>query len=570
MPKDFFMLCRPFRQLYCPSKRKCSQKWYGMDSYRQETIPMNPRFGYRGLMVDAPLFRPKENLLRIIDCMGMLKLNTLHLHLTDDNGWRIEIKISVADRNRQAGWSAELSFSRTPWNSASGWTDNGGGSILRMIFVDCCLCGCTPDRGDSGNRDAGTQQCSVGCLSLLACPVVDKFIGVLPGLGGNHADIIYCRQWQCLFFSAKYNWWGSFALFPSNTFIWVVTKPVKPMESVPAVSGAYEERTEEWRRDLQGYFMADEQLCEEQRAWSYGLGWTDEYQDSRWCHYFGWVRDTGRLHWRQPDRDIVLWWLRHVCCTSFVIKVRNGLNRSLISAIIHWKIYMTTVNRFRNEAGRRKCVHCWWVYRDPCGLSSATSPKRWNILSSPSGGSGRRSMDFSGVQGLGQDSWRLWIIFTGIFDVKGITVCPFHVYPVQSDSMDGSLQVSWNVSAPDVEIRYTTNGSQPTAKSSLYERKWQVTTPQIIKALLLKTGKQMGQTLTLPIQWNKATAKTDATQQSGGACDGEWCRSSLKYTDSKWRSRGLGMIPFLYAGFGERESILKYNWAVSIIMEWST
>ena len=26
----------------------------------------------------------------------------------------------------------------------------------------------------------------------LACPVVDKYIGVLPGLGGDHADIIYC------------------------------------------------------------------------------------------------------------------------------------------------------------------------------------------------------------------------------------------------------------------------------------------------------------------------------------------------------------------------------------------
>jgi hexosaminidase len=51
------------------------------------------RFGYRGLMVDvARCFLPKENLFRIIDCMAMLKLNALHLHLTDDNGWRLEIK----------------------------------------------------------------------------------------------------------------------------------------------------------------------------------------------------------------------------------------------------------------------------------------------------------------------------------------------------------------------------------------------------------------------------------------------------------------------------------------------
>lgn len=57
------------------------------------TITDEPRFGYRGMMLDvARYFMPKENVLRIIDCMGMLKLNKLHFHLGDDNGWRLEIK----------------------------------------------------------------------------------------------------------------------------------------------------------------------------------------------------------------------------------------------------------------------------------------------------------------------------------------------------------------------------------------------------------------------------------------------------------------------------------------------
>ena len=52
-----------------------------------------PRFGYRGLMVDVSrYFVGKEELMKIIDCMSVLKLNKLHLHLTDDNGWRLEIK----------------------------------------------------------------------------------------------------------------------------------------------------------------------------------------------------------------------------------------------------------------------------------------------------------------------------------------------------------------------------------------------------------------------------------------------------------------------------------------------
>ena len=37
-------------------------------------------------------FMPKDYILQVIDNMAMHKMNTLHLHLVDDQGWRIEIK----------------------------------------------------------------------------------------------------------------------------------------------------------------------------------------------------------------------------------------------------------------------------------------------------------------------------------------------------------------------------------------------------------------------------------------------------------------------------------------------
>lgn len=52
-----------------------------------------PRFGWRGIMLDVSRhFFTKEEVKRYIDQMVRLKFNTLHWHLTDDNGWRIEIK----------------------------------------------------------------------------------------------------------------------------------------------------------------------------------------------------------------------------------------------------------------------------------------------------------------------------------------------------------------------------------------------------------------------------------------------------------------------------------------------
>ncbi len=55
-------------------------------------ITDRPRFAYRGVMLDvARHFFPVADVKRLIDHAGLIKLNHLHLHLTDDQGWRIAI-----------------------------------------------------------------------------------------------------------------------------------------------------------------------------------------------------------------------------------------------------------------------------------------------------------------------------------------------------------------------------------------------------------------------------------------------------------------------------------------------
>ncbi len=52
-----------------------------------------PRFGWRGLMVDVSRhFFPKEYMMQVIDGLALHKMNVMHWHLVDDQGWRIEIK----------------------------------------------------------------------------------------------------------------------------------------------------------------------------------------------------------------------------------------------------------------------------------------------------------------------------------------------------------------------------------------------------------------------------------------------------------------------------------------------
>lgn len=57
------------------------------------TIADLPRFGWRGIGLDvARTFYPPEELKALVDVLGWLKLNILHLHLNDDEAWRLNVK----------------------------------------------------------------------------------------------------------------------------------------------------------------------------------------------------------------------------------------------------------------------------------------------------------------------------------------------------------------------------------------------------------------------------------------------------------------------------------------------
>jgi hexosaminidase len=57
------------------------------------SVADRPRFGWRGTMLDVGRhFMPKEFVLRLIDLISLHKLNVLHLHLTEDQGWRLPVE----------------------------------------------------------------------------------------------------------------------------------------------------------------------------------------------------------------------------------------------------------------------------------------------------------------------------------------------------------------------------------------------------------------------------------------------------------------------------------------------
>jgi hexosaminidase len=79
------------RQLMPPSSLRRAGFPFAGDLGYQE-ISDAPRFGWRGVMLDvARHFMPVGDVLRFVDLIAFHKLNVLHLHLTDDQGWRVAV-----------------------------------------------------------------------------------------------------------------------------------------------------------------------------------------------------------------------------------------------------------------------------------------------------------------------------------------------------------------------------------------------------------------------------------------------------------------------------------------------
>ncbi|MBN0045872.1 beta-N-acetylhexosaminidase [Streptomyces actuosus] len=109
-PAGLFWGAQTLRQLLGPDAHRRAplpgRRW----RLPQVHVEDSPRFRWRGLLLDvARHFIPKEGILRQLDLMAAHKLNVLHLHLTDDQGWRIEIA-RYPELTRTGSWRARSKF----------------------------------------------------------------------------------------------------------------------------------------------------------------------------------------------------------------------------------------------------------------------------------------------------------------------------------------------------------------------------------------------------------------------------------------------------------------------------
>lgn len=503
------------------------------------TVTDEPRFGYRGLLVDvARFFTPKENLLRIIDCMGMLKINKLNLHLCDDNGWRIEIKryplLTEVGSRRVERPGKSFPERRNPRQGEPTvekgfYTQDDIREILayaaqRQIEV-------IPEIEMPAHSNA-----ALAAYPLLACPVVDKFIGVLPGLGGNHADVIYCAGNDSVFTFLQNIIDEVMELFPSKYINLGGDEAWKThWKECPLCQARMQQEGLADEEALQGYFMARMSKYVQEKGREV-IGWdeltnTDIPEDAI---ILGWrgmgqaalkAAEQGHRFIMSPAR--IMYLIRYQGPQEFepLTYFGNNIMKDLYNYEPVQKEWTPEVSSLL--MGVQACM--WTEF--------CNKPQEVDYLIFPRLAA---LAEVAWTQPERKD-WKKYLVAMDKYNEhlteKGI-VFARSMYNIQHTvtPVNGQLQVALECERPDVDIRYTVDGSEPEAQSPLYKNKLMATKALTVKCATFRNGQQLGKTLTLPLVWNKATAKPILGNKKGEKILVNGVRGSLRQSDFEWCS----------------------------------
>ena len=536
--KGFFYALQSVRQLL-PATIESEQPVQNIAwSVPAMTVRDEPRFGFRGLLLDpVRCFIPKENVLRIIDCMAMLKINKLHFHLTDDNGWRIEIK-KYPRLTEVGAWRVDrmdVPF-HSRRNPKRGELTPIGGFYTQEEIRE--IVAYAVDRQIEVIPEIDVPAHSNAALAAypqFACPVVKDFIGVLPGLGGRNSEIIYCAGNDSVFTFLQDVFDEILALFPSR-YIHVGGDEARKTnwEKCPLCQKRMRKQHLANEEDLQGYFMKR----------------ISDYLRKKGREVIGWDELTNSSF--LPEESIILGW--QGMGTAALKAAEKGHRFIMTPARIMYLIryqgpqWFEPVTYFGNNTLKDvfdyEPVQKDWKPEYESLLMGIQACMWTEFCNKP------EDVDyllFPRLAALAEVAWTAagtkdWTGFLKRMDVynshiaeKGI-VYARSMYNIQQTvtPVDGHLEVSLECIRPDVEIYYTLNGSNPAMSSHRYDGPICVTKTQMVKAATFMNGKQMGETLELPLTWNKATAKPLLDNKKNEMLLVNGLRGSLKYTDFEW------------------------------------
>ncbi len=500
-------------------------------------ITDSARFGYRGMHLDVSRhFYPVEFIYKFIDLMALYKFNTFHWHLTDGAGWRLEIK-KYPELTKKAAWRTH--------NYCMDWWANG-----RQYLPE-------------GNANAYGGYYTQEQAKAVVAYAARRGITVIPEIEmpGHSEEVL--AVYPHLSCSGKPYANSEFCLGNDSTFTFLEDVLKEVMEIFPSRYihiGGDEASKKAWKSCPKcQQRMKKEGLKDEEELQSYGvrrmekflvggkrklLGWDEILEGglAPEATVMSWRGEQGGITAAEAGHDVIMTPGGYCYFDSYqadpateppaiggflpLSKVYsyNPVPAKLDAAKAHhvlgaqaniWTEYMPTTYQVEYMAFPRMLALAEVLWT-PVGL------KNWDDFKT------RLQAHYPLLQKKNVNYYR-----------------PSYQLQIKPDirPQTGSALITFDTEQYQPVIRYTLDGSMPTATSTQYAGPFEVNGSAKIKAAIFRDTAMQGQPASLPLDFHKALGKKVtynepynkgyAAQQEATLVKGY--RGSLTYGDGQWQ-----------------------------------
>jgi hexosaminidase len=508
------------------------------------TIDDQPRYAWRGMMLDVSRhFFPKEFIYQFIDYLAMNKMNTFHWHLADDQGWRIEIK-KYPKLTEVGAWRVDRESDH--WNNRTPQQENEkatyGGFYTQAEIRDIVAYArsrfitIVPEIEMPAH--AGAALAAYPWFSCTGGPFTVPPGGVWPIVN------IYCAGNDSTFTFLQEILDEVIGLFPGQYI---------------HVGGDEADKTE-WKKCPKCQArIRSENLKDETELQSYMIRRMEAYLNSRGKRLIGWdeILDGGLapratvMSWRGMQGGIDAARSYHdvvMCPTDFCYFDYYQGSPDLEPPGIGGFLPLARVYSFEPTPEDLTVVQASHILGCQANLWTEFIPTPEHA----------QYMLFPRMLALAEVAWspktaRNWHGFLNRLttvlprlDEMGINYAHtiFNVQSTLEMKPNGkSAQIVLQSVARNMEIRYTTDNSLPTAFSPIYSEPISVSRSTTITAGLFRNGVLQGKTVTVPFLVHKASAKkvtyaypfSERYRSAGPGSLVDGRRGTTHYSDGAWQ-----------------------------------
>lgn len=452
------------------------------------TIEDAPRFAYRGMHLDVCLhFFEMDFLKKYIDVMAMHKVNRFHWHLTEDQGWRLEIK-KYPLLTEKGQWRKETVIGSLKTGIYDGKPHGGfytQDEVRELVkYAAERYVTIIPEIEMPGHALA-----AIACYPELSCGLEDHYETATKW---GVFKQVYCPK-ETTFKFLEDVMDEVFELFPSKlVHIGGDECPKASWKQCPHCQALIKKEGLKDEFELQSWFITRMEKYINSKGHEI-IGWDEILQGGLApnAKVMSWLGEEGGIKAAQQHHEVVMapypkyyldYWqadpdteplamggpttLRTMYEYEPVPQILTPEEAAYIIGVegCVWTEYMAAPERVEYMAWPRMCAiaESGWTFAD----------KDWD------GFTRRLETHLARLENAG----------VGYCDAFHNPFIEFH------DDTKYDKVVTISIDAPDAEIRYTLDGSQPTASSQLYELPFVINRSQIVTAAAFRNGKQIGQT----------------------------------------------------------------------------